>query len=68
MMTIEEIRAALADRNLAVVARESGAGYNAIVRMVNGQSEPNYSTVAAVANYLREQAKSILALDHDTGA
>ena len=54
MLTIEQIREALQDRNLSVVAAATGIGYASLVRLANGQSEPAYSTVCAVAELLAD--------------
>lgn len=60
MLTIEQIRDALHDRNLSTVAEATGVGYHALVRLVNGQSEPNYSTVRVIAEYLQQQAQIVI--------
>ena len=53
MMTIEEMRIALKDRNLAVVAVEAGIPYPRLVRFANGKTrEPSYKVVTAVERYL----------------
>lgn len=52
MMTIDEIRAALADRNLREVSRRSGVSYRTLWSMAREKTVPNYATVKAVSDYL----------------
>ena len=60
MLSIEQIREALQDRNLSAVAEATGVNYHAIVRLVNNHSEPNYSTVRTIAEYLQQQAQIVI--------
>ncbi len=53
MMTIEDIRAALADRNLREVARRSGISYRTLWALARGKTDPAYATVKAVSDYLQ---------------
>jgi transcriptional regulator with XRE-family HTH domain len=56
MMTIEEIRAALHDRKLTVVASSTGLHYNTISSIKRGeQLNPNYDTLARLSAYLSTQ-------------
>jgi DNA-binding phage protein len=52
MMTLEQVREALADRNLAEVSRRTGISYFKIWRIMNTQGEPSYQTVEALSAYL----------------
>lgn len=56
MMTIEEIKAALEDRNLAEVARRTGIGYMTLRRIMspdNARStDPRASTIKKLTDYL----------------
>lgn len=54
MMTLEQIKEKLKDRNLSAVADAAGVHRNAIYRLVNGQSNPSYETVRRLAEYLSE--------------
>lgn len=52
MMTLEQIREKLKDRNLSAVADAIGVHRNAIYRLVNDQSNPSYETVRRLVEYL----------------
>lgn len=53
MMTVEQVRAALADRNIQAVARESGVSANAIYRLINNEEgQPLWITVKKLSDYL----------------
>ena len=52
MMTLDEIRDALADRNLSEVARRAGVGYATIRRLAAGYGA-RYSAIKAVSDYLQ---------------
>lgn len=55
-MTLQEIIAALQDRNLAVVSKRTGIHHNSLVAIKNGQVKtPNPRTLAALETYLRPQ-------------
>lgn len=60
MMTIEQIREALKDRNLMHIAEQTGVSYSSLHRLATGAAEPNYTTVLAIAEYLRHQAATII--------
>lgn len=55
MLTIEEIRERLADRNLAEVARRSGVPYHTIRRIMAGE-DARYKAIRAISDYLKEAA------------
>ena len=57
MMTLEQIKQRLLPMNLKAVAAQCGVHYNALYRMMNGGTEPKYSTVQKVSAWLEEQNK-----------
>lgn len=53
MLTIDDIRTALADRRLSVVARATGIHVTTLARIRDGAtSDPRSSVVAALSAYL----------------
>lgn len=54
MMTLEQIREKLKDRNLSVVADAAGVHRNALYRLMNSRSNPSYETVRRLVEYLSE--------------
>jgi predicted transcriptional regulator len=53
MMTLEEIRGKLQDRNLRLVSQLSGVPYQVILRIKKGETEnPSYNTIKALSEYL----------------
>ena len=53
MLTLEEIKAKLADRRLDAVAEATGLHPNSIARIRDGKNlNPKHSTVAALSAYL----------------
>jgi len=56
VLTIEQARHLLADRNLREVARGSGLHYNIVYRVANGTTRPSYDTVKALSDYLVGEA------------
>lgn len=54
MLTIEEIKERLKDRNIKAVARISGVHFNAIYRLVSGKSKPSYKTHEKLSEYLEQ--------------
>lgn len=57
MMTLEQIKQRLIPMNLKAVASQCGVHYNALYRMMNGGTEPKYSTVQKVSAWLEAQNK-----------
>lgn len=55
MMTAEQIRAALADRNLYRVAKSAGVSPASVYRFMKEESSPLYETVKALSDYLEAQ-------------
>lgn len=56
MMTLGQIREALADLNLTKVSEATGVNYHTITRLANGSAEPGYETVRLIVLYLQERA------------
>lgn len=54
MLTIDEIRETLRDRNLAEVARRAGVGYPTVRRLMAGKSA-RYEAIAALSDYLQSK-------------
>ena len=53
MMTIEQIRDALKDRNARIVSRSTGLSYPTVLAIKNGRSiDPRYSTIKTLSEYL----------------
>ena len=59
MLTLPQIREALADRNLTKVSEATGVNYHTIVRLANGSAEPSYETVRLIVLYLQQQATMV---------
>lgn len=55
MITLEQVRAQLKDRNLKAVARATGLHYNTIYEIKNNKIfNPNYDTYKKLVDYLNE--------------
>ncbi len=55
-MTIDQIRAALKDRNLKEVERQTGIPYVTLSRIRNGHAlNSRYETVRVLVEYLKQQ-------------
>ena len=52
-MNLEQIKEQLEDSNLRKVAEASGLHYNVVTRLMKGDTDPRYSTVDALAPYLK---------------
>lgn len=53
MMTLEEIKQKLSDRNLMEVSRRTGVSYRTIFGISNGTNKnPSYESVRAIVEYL----------------
>lgn len=52
MLTLEEIRDELADRNLRAVAANCGIGYNTLRRILAGESDPRVSVIEKLSCYI----------------
>lgn len=55
MMTPDEVRSALQDRNLQKVAEGSKVAPATIYRFMNPASRPTYETVKALSDYLESR-------------
>lgn len=54
MMTIEQIRESLSDRNLRVVADRAGISYQTVWRIATDNTEnPSHESVRKLSNYLK---------------
>lgn len=57
MITLDEIKRQLKDMNLRAVSRGAGVHYNALYRLVNGETNPSYETVHKIVSYLEAKNK-----------
>lgn len=53
MMTIEQIKEALKDRKLTVVAEKTGLSYDTVRRVAAGDSDYHVSTIKKLSDYLQ---------------
>jgi len=53
IMTIEEVRFALRDRRLKMVAEAIGLSYPTIKGVLDGDTEPKYETIRLLSDYLQ---------------
>jgi transcriptional regulator with XRE-family HTH domain len=57
MMTLEQIRQALQDRKLTVIADATGLHYNTVIAIKRGeQINPSYETLQKLAAYFEGQS------------
>jgi hypothetical protein len=53
-MTIDELKAALADRRIPVIAERTGIHHNTIAAIRDGQTkDPSHRVVSALVEYLK---------------
>lgn len=52
MLTLDQVREKLKDRNLKKVAETCGIHYNCIYRFMNGKSNPSYDTVQKLVSHI----------------
>lgn len=52
MTTVDKIRLALADRNLAQVSRQTGLHHNTLIKIRSGVSAPHIATIKLLVEYL----------------
>jgi predicted transcriptional regulator len=57
MFTAEQIRQQLQDANLRKVAERMDLNYMTIYRFMQGETNPPYSTVKALSDYLVERSQ-----------
>lgn len=55
MITPDEMRRLLADRNLSVVAERAGISYATLLRFVNNQRMPRAQTLIKLSRYLEQK-------------
>ena len=53
--TAKDLQRALKDHNLARIASETGVPYITVIRIANGQTDPRFSNVLKLVNWLLEQ-------------
>lgn len=59
MLTIDKIRALLADRRLDIVSEATGVHRNTLARIRSGENEnPHYDTIAKLSAYLGRGAEN----------
>lgn len=54
LLTVDEIRARLFDRKLAVVSRQSGISRTTLYKIIKG-TVPSYDTLVKLSQYLAER-------------
>ncbi len=54
-MTLQQIKEQLRDSNLKKVSEASGLHYNVLTRLMAGDTDPRYSTVESLSEYLRDR-------------
>lgn len=54
MLTINEIRDKLADRNLVIVADGANISYGTLYKISKGEGNPSYNSVKKVSDYLEK--------------
>lgn len=55
-MEVEQVRAALADRNLKIVADTSGVPYHRLTAFMRGEVEdPSYAMITSLIKYLESK-------------
>jgi transcriptional regulator with XRE-family HTH domain len=57
MMTFDEIRKALKDRNLALVAEATGLNPHTLYRLRNGKCKAHKATLKLIADYLTKDVQ-----------
>lgn len=56
MMTLEQIRAALADRRISMVAQATGLHVNTVIEVRDSlKANPTYRVIKALSDYLSNQ-------------
>jgi DNA-binding phage protein len=51
-LTLEQVRAALSDRNLKTVAERTGLAADTLYRIMHGHGEPTHATLVVLSIYL----------------
>jgi DNA-binding phage protein len=52
MMTLEQVRAALKDRNLQAVSQATGLSAETLYRISRGKNKPHMATLKIISDYL----------------
>ena len=52
-MTLQEIQAALADRNMQAVAKATGINPTTLYRLMRGKAKPHNATLRVLETYLK---------------
>lgn len=55
MLTLEQVRQLMQDRNIKAVASATGLNPHTIYRLVHDKTDPSFSTVKALSDYLEGQ-------------
>lgn len=57
-MTLDEIRAALSDRNVLVVAKRTGLGYQTVRKIkTDPKANPTWAVMQKLAEYIRRESQ-----------
>ena len=60
MMTLEELKLKLEDRNLKQVAKNSGVSYETVLTIATGKNKnPSYNSVLKLINYLGDKNEQV---------
>lgn len=60
MMTLEELKLKLEDRNLKQVAKNSGVSYETVSTIASGKNKnPSYNSVVKLVNYLGDKNEQV---------
>lgn len=54
MIDVDTLKAALADRNLQVIAKATGLNPHTLYRLMKGKTKPNQATLKLIAAYLAQ--------------
>ena len=57
MLNVEQVKEKLKDRNITVIAQETGVSRQTIYNMVNGVSTPSLETLTALSSYFEEEVE-----------
>lgn len=57
MLTLNQIKNKLFDRNLRKVSKLSGVSYATLMQIKNGEANPTYKTLHTLSEYLNEDNK-----------
>jgi DNA-binding phage protein len=57
MMTLEQVQAALKDRNLQAVSQSTGLAAHTLYRISKGKNKPHMATLKIISDYLDPKAQ-----------